>query len=121
MFQLFIDESGYVQKYRENIHHLPDNRYFVLGGIIVEDNNKQELENVIKGIIQEYFGHLELKKNFKLCYHDLRQCKKSLKTSMKGLRKAMKKNKMKDLDAKIKRMQEQREKMANEKEPEDEE
>ena len=76
MFQLFIDESGYVQKYRENTHHQPDRRYFILGGIIVEDQHKNELEDVIKKITQDYFGDLNLKDDFKLCYHGLRQCQK---------------------------------------------
>lgn len=76
MFYLYIDESGYVQKYRENTHHLPDNRYFVLGGVLVEDIHKQELENAIQQIIREYFDCFELPDDFKLCYHGLRQCKK---------------------------------------------
>ncbi len=73
MFELFIDESGYVQNYRKNTHHLPDNKYFVLGGIIVENTKKQQLEKIVSEIIQDNFGHLELQDNFKLHYHKLRQ------------------------------------------------
>lgn len=75
MFELFIDESGYVQNYRANTHHIPDNKYFVLGGIIVEQSNKHQLEDIMKEIIQDNFGHLELNENFKLHYNKLRQAK----------------------------------------------
>jgi len=75
MFELFIDESGYVQNYRPNTHHLRDNKYFVLGGIIVEQSNKHQLENIMKEIIQDNFGHLDLGENFKLHYNKLRQAK----------------------------------------------
>lgn len=76
MYHLYIDESGYVQNYQPNTHSDPDHRYFVLGGIIVEDKEIENFEYAINQIVYAFFGEMELPKDFKLCYHGLRRCKK---------------------------------------------
>ena len=71
---LYIDESG-----------IPDNpldengnqklrtpRVFCLGGIIVNDEQKQFLESEHKRLLDDYFKGLELEPNFKLHYNPLR-------------------------------------------------
>ena len=71
---LYIDESG-----------IPDNpvdqngqrkartpRVFCLGGIIVDEQQKQFFENEYKRLLEDYFKGLELEPKFKLHYNELR-------------------------------------------------
>lgn len=76
MYYLYIDESGHVQNYQPAIHNHPDHKYFVLGGIIVHEDNRRSFNDAVKSIISRYFDKKTLPPEFKLCYHGLRQCKK---------------------------------------------
>jgi len=76
LYQLFIDESGHVQEYHEGIHNDPEHRYFILAGLVVKENDKRNLENAVRNVIVQHFNGIELPNNFKLSYHNLRQCKK---------------------------------------------
>ena len=74
MKYLYIDESGVptnpLDKYGKLQPRTP--RVFCLGGIVVEERQKQFLENEHKRLFKKYFPSHELT-DFKLHYHELRE------------------------------------------------
>lgn len=72
MYNLYVDESGYVQNYHPDTDPNSKHRYFVLGGIIVEAGQIPVLEQKIEGIIKDHFVRSDLPDTFKLSYHGLR-------------------------------------------------
>lgn len=71
---LYIDESGVPDNPldKNGKQKLKVPRVFCLGGIIVDKNQKQFLENEYKRLIEDYFTGIELGSNFKLHYNPLR-------------------------------------------------
>ena len=73
MYYLYIDESG--DDSPPKLHELfYDNttRFFVVGGIIVDDAGKSRFEQSLDKIMAEYFSGISLPSNFKLHYEGLR-------------------------------------------------
>lgn len=74
MYYLYIDESGdsgdYLDKNKKVIEG--SSKFFTLAGIIVNDNEKDRLDNIVRLTIDKYFNQMQLPKKFKLHYHPLR-------------------------------------------------
>ncbi len=77
MYYLYIDESGdpgnYLDKNEQKIKG--SSRFFTLAGIIVNEEQKEKLNKIIKDIIGKYFKQIQLPNKFKLHYYPLRNAK----------------------------------------------
>lgn len=85
MFYLYIDESGHTPEFDLVKHTHVNQRYFVLGGIIIHEDEKKNFETQICSIINYYFNGITLPNDFKLHYHDLRFRKKNPYNYLKNL------------------------------------
>ena len=75
LYYLYIDESGDAGDYLTTSGHINSNssKFFTLGGIIVNENTKNNFETNTTQLIQHHFSGVSLEDNFKLHYHPLRQ------------------------------------------------
>jgi hypothetical protein len=74
LYFLYIDESGDHDEYYDNFFRgvSKTSKFFTLGGIIVDDENRCEFERHFIEIKTRFFNDASLPSNFKLHYHDLR-------------------------------------------------
>jgi len=74
MYYLYIDESGDPNDYLDPEGKVitGSSKFFTLGGIIVEENDRIHFENTYSTIMNRYFSNITLPTNFKLHYHPLR-------------------------------------------------
>lgn len=74
MYYLYIDESGDDSLVLPLHTMFYDNtvRYFVVGGIIVDEDGKKQFEQTLNNIMTDYFPGITLPPNFKLHYEGLR-------------------------------------------------
>ena len=73
-YYLYIDESGTATNPIDDNNQLKYRtpRVFCLGGIIVNEKEKQYFESEHKRLLNDYFKDLKLASNFKLHYNELR-------------------------------------------------
>ena len=71
---MYIDESGDIGDYLDKNDQIIEgsSQFFTLAGIIVNEDEKEKVENKTNEIIDKYFDRKSLDKNFKLHYHPLR-------------------------------------------------
>ena len=74
MYTLYIDESGDPGKYKDNdIVKDGGSKYFVLGGIIVQNQMIDSINTRVKNLVHQYFNTSLLDGTFKLHYQVLNQ------------------------------------------------
>ena len=73
-YSLYIDESGDPGRYTKRHDPFKDSsKYFVLGGIIVENGDIERMEKSVRDIIDNYFTNREIDKPAKLHYSQMVQ------------------------------------------------
>jgi hypothetical protein len=74
LYYLYIDESGDHDNYIDlDGGAIGDkSKYFTLGGIIVNEYEKNDFETAHQYLMRKYFKNIQLPENFKIHYHELR-------------------------------------------------
>lgn len=77
MFYLYIDESGDDGDYRPSQPQRKggSSRFFTLGGIIVDNFNRERFLDVHQRIISKWFEGIQVPGNFVLHYYELREAR----------------------------------------------